>query len=219
MLCRISENPEARKNQAGQLTLDIVDGLSKASHVLAGDTSNRNAAVLGSVDRVLQLSVKVRIERIRATNLLSQLGHLLSSQTGVCEHANLRCDVAPVVLAAELLEVLLEGSTHGDDAVSHALDLTEPLLVEGRVVQNLRGNAGAVNGRVGVQGSDKDLDLGVDTLLLLGRLTDDGEGTDTLAVKTLPLSAINQSINHSVSAGIVPCSWRTIGQGRGGDPP
>lgn len=63
MLCRISENPEARKNQAGHLTLDLVDGLSKASHVLAGDTSNRDAAILGGVDRVLQLSVKIRVER------------------------------------------------------------------------------------------------------------------------------------------------------------
>jgi DNA repair protein RadC len=42
--------------------------------------------------------------------------------------------VAPVVLAAELLEVLLEKGTHGNDAVSHALDLTKPLLVERRVV-------------------------------------------------------------------------------------
>jgi hypothetical protein len=120
------------------------------------------------------------------TNLLGKLSHLLGGQAGVGEHANLGCDVAPVVLAAELLEVLLEESTHGDDAVSHALDLTEPLLVESRIVQDFRSDAGTVNGRVGVQWTDKDLDLGVDTLLLLGRLADDGESTDTLAVKTLP---------------------------------
>ena len=120
------------------------------------------------------------------TYLLGQNIHLLGLQSSVCEHTNLGCDVAPVVLAAELLEVLLEESAHGDDAVGHALDLTEPLLVEGRIVQDLRSDAGTVNGRVGVQWADQDLDLGVDALLLLGRLADNGEGTDTLAVKTLP---------------------------------
>jgi hypothetical protein len=88
------------------------------------------------------------------------------------------------VLAAELLEVLLEKGTHGDDAVSHALDLTKPLLVERRVVQDLRRNAGTVNWRVRVKWADKNLDLRVNTLLLLGRLADDGEGTNTLAVET-----------------------------------
>ncbi len=122
------------------------------------------------------------------THVLGQLGHLLGSQSSVGEHANLRCDVAPVVLAAKLLEVLLEESTHGDDAVGHALDLTEPLLVERRVVQDLRGNAGAMDRRVRVQWADKDLDLRVDALLLLGRLADDGEGTNTLSVETLAWS-------------------------------
>jgi hypothetical protein len=93
--------------------------------------------------------------------------------------------VVPVVLAADLLEVLLEGSTHGDDAVGHSLDLSKPLLVELGGVQNLRGDASSVNGRVRVHGTDQDLDLGVDTLLLLWRLSKDRERTNTLAVKTL----------------------------------
>jgi hypothetical protein len=118
------------------------------------------------------------------TYLLCQLVHLLGCQTSVGEHADLRGDVAPVVLAAELLEVLLEKGTHGDDAVSHALDLTEPLLVERSVVQNLRGDAGTVNWGVGVQWANEYLDLRVNTLLLVGRLADDREGTDTLAVET-----------------------------------
>lgn len=92
--------------------------------------------------------------------------------------------MAPVVLAAELLEVLLEEGTHGDDAVSHALDLTKPLLVQRSVVQNLRGNAGTVNWGVRVQWADEDLDLRVNALLLVGRLADDGESTNTLAVET-----------------------------------
>ena len=35
------------------LTSDLEDGLSKALHVAGGDTSDRDAAVLGGIDRVL----------------------------------------------------------------------------------------------------------------------------------------------------------------------
>jgi hypothetical protein len=91
------------------------------------------------------------------------------------------------VLGAELLEVVLEESTHGDDAVSHLLDLTEPLLVESRAVEDLGGDASTVDGGVGVQRSDENLELRVDTLLLIGIGADDGEGTNTLTVETLSI--------------------------------
>jgi hypothetical protein len=126
-------------------------------------------------------------EYISDTHLLGQRVHLLRRQTGVGEHADLRCDVAPIVLAAELLEVLLEQSAHGDDAVGHALDLTEPLLVQRGVVENLGRDAGTVDRGVRVQRAHEDLDLRVDALLLVRRLADNGEGTNTLAVQTLPL--------------------------------
>jgi hypothetical protein len=42
-----------------------------------------------------------------------------------------------------------------------------------------------VDGRVGVKRADQDLDLRVDTLLLVGVGTDDGEGANTLTVETL----------------------------------
>jgi hypothetical protein len=42
-----------------------------------------------------------------------------------------------------------------------------------------------VDGRVGVERADEDLDLGVDALGFFGGLGDDREGADTLAVKTL----------------------------------
>jgi hypothetical protein len=54
------------------------------------------------------------------------------------------------VAAAELLEIVLEKGAHRNDAVGHLLDLGQPLLVEGRGVQNLRGDTGAVDGRVRV---------------------------------------------------------------------
>lgn len=150
------------------LTLDLVDGLGQATNVVAGDTGDTDTAVLGGVHAVL----------------LGKGVHLSGLKTSVGEHANLAGDVAPVVLAAKLLKVLLEQSTHADDAVGHLLDLGEPLLVQGRVIQDLGGNAGTVDGRVGVQRADEDLDLRVDSLLLVGVLGDNGEGTDALTVET-----------------------------------
>jgi hypothetical protein len=46
------------------LTLDLVDGFSKTSDVLAGDSGNRDTAVLGSVYRVLLRSVKTHKEDV-----------------------------------------------------------------------------------------------------------------------------------------------------------
>lgn len=136
------------------------------------------------------------------TYLLSKGIHLLGLEASVGEHADLatvsvicvtmnQCsksylasDVRPVVLAAELLEVGAEERAHLDDAVSHALDLTEPLLVESRVVHDGGGDTGTVDGRVRVEGTNEDLDLGLDALLLLGVLADEGESTNALAVET-----------------------------------
>lgn len=177
------------------LTLDLEDGLSKTADVLAGDASNADAAVLGGVDGVL----------------LGKLGHLLGGQAGVGEHADLAGDVAPVVLAAKLLEVVLEQGAHLDDAVGHALDLTQPLLVERRVVEDGAGDAGAVHRRVGVERTDEDLDLRVDALGLFGGFGDDGEGTDTLAVETLEIVLVLARI-------IEVCrlrSYHVLGEGLG----
>lgn len=121
----------------------------------------------------------------RPSYLFGKRVHLLRLQAGVGEHANLGSDVAPVVLASKLLKILLEESTHGDDTVSHALDLAEPLLVEGWVIEDLGGDAGAVDRRVRVERADEDLDLRIDALLLLGRFADNREGTDTLTVEAL----------------------------------
>lgn len=89
------------------------------------------------------------------------------------------------MLRAKLLKVLLEESTHGDDTVSHLLDFAKPLLVEGRAVEDLGSDASTVDGRVGVQRSDEDLELRIDALLLVGIGTDHGESTNTLTIKTL----------------------------------
>ena len=117
--------------------------------------------------------------------------------------------MGPVVLAAELLQVLAEESAHLDDAVGHALDLTEPLLVQGGVVHDGGGDAGTVDGRVGVEGTDENLDLRLDALLLLGGLADEGEGTDTLTVETLDY-ALDYFLLQFLLLNL-PCSWRNSG--------
>lgn len=152
------------------LTGDLEDGLGETSDVAGGDTGDTDSAVLGSVYAVL----------------LGQLVHLLRLETGECEHADLAGDVAPVLLAAKLLEVLLEQSAHGDDAVGHALDLAQPLLVQGGVVEDGRCDTSAVDRGVRVERTDENLDLRVDTLLLLDVGADNGESTNTLSVETLP---------------------------------
>lgn len=109
---------------------------------------------------------------------------MLRRQARVREHANLVRDVAPIMLGPQILEVLLQQRAHGDDAVCHALDLAQPLLVQLRVVQDLGRDARTVDGRVRVQRSDKNLDLRVHTLGLFLICADDGEGTHALAIKT-----------------------------------
>jgi len=52
------------------------------------------------------------------------------------------------VLAAQVFEVLLEKSSHLDDAICHTLDFSKPLLIELWTVQDLRSNASTVDRRV-----------------------------------------------------------------------
>lgn len=89
------------------------------------------------------------------------------------------------MLTPQSLEVLLKQSTHLDNPVRHALDFTQPLGVEGRVVHDSRGDAGTVDRRVGVEGTNEDLDLRLDAFLLFGIFADEGECTNTFTVETL----------------------------------
>jgi hypothetical protein len=90
----------------------------------------------------------------------------------------------PVVLASQVLKILLQERSHLDDTVGHALDLTQPLLVQFRVAKDLACDACTIDGRVGVKWADEDLDLRVDAFLLLGAVCHDAKGTNSLAVKT-----------------------------------
>lgn len=122
------------------------------------------------------------------------------------EHADLLLDVGPVAGGLTVDEALEERLAHVDDAVRHAcripsarapfnntsdaggssprtLDLAKPLPVEGLVPEDGADEARAVDGRVGVEGADDDLDLRVDALALVGVGAHDREGADALAVE------------------------------------
>lgn len=124
--------------------------------------------------------------------------------------------MTPVVLAAEVLQVLLQQSTHADDAVRHSFDFSEPLLVQVGVVQDLGRDPGAVNGRVRVERAHEDLDLRVHALLLLCRIADNRERSDTLPIE--PLSAISHVFVISGEEDAVPCSSRNSAQEQKYDP-
>lgn len=98
--------------------------------------------------------------------------------------AYLVSNVIPVMLASKLLEILLQKRSHLDDSIGHALNLAKPLLVQLGVLQDLAGNTGTVDGRIGVQRTDEDLDLGVEALLLFCAIRNNAEGTHSLTVET-----------------------------------
>ena len=161
---------------------------SKSLDIPRRNTRNGNSPILRSINRVL----------------LSQLIHLLRRKSSISEHANLAGDMAPVVLRSQSLEFLLQECAHGDDTVGHALDFAEPLLVQSLVVEDLGRDAGTVDGWVGVERADEDLDLGVDALGFGGVGGDDGEGAYTLSVETL--FAVSKIAHVTMTEWSVPCS-------------
>lgn len=93
--------------------------------------------------------------------------------------------MAPVVLATELLKILLQKRAHTDNPFRHALDLSQPLLVQSRIVQDLGSDAGPMDWRIRVQWPDEDLELRVYPLLFLDGLADDRESSHALPIQTL----------------------------------
>ena len=134
---------------------DGMNGLSQVVDIAGGDTSNRDAAILGEVDVVI----------------LDELVNLGGGETSVTEHSNLVSHVVPVLLAAKLFQTGTELLPHADDAVSHHLDLLIPLGAELRGGQHGGGKPGTVGRGVGVHGANNDLDLGVNTGGLISRVT------------------------------------------------
>jgi hypothetical protein len=116
------------------------------------------------------------------TDLFSKRFHLRRCEASVGKHANLRCDVAPVLFAAKFLKVLLKQCTHPDDAISHVLDLVKPLLAQGWIIENGGGDTRSMNRWIGVHGPYEDLELGLYLLLLLRRFANDRKRAAPFAV-------------------------------------
>ena len=155
---------------------NLMDRLGKALYVRGRDACNRYPAVFGCIYGVLIWpSVEFPHTCSTETNLLGELLHLLGVQASVGEHPNLdsqlctmttprkslylRSNMAPIMFAAESFEVFLQQRPHPNDAVCHFLDFSKPLLIQGRVVEDFRGNPSTVYGRVRIQWPDKDFDL------------------------------------------------------------
>lgn len=113
-----------------------------------------------------------------------QVDRLLGSQAREGEHANLLLDVSPIARRLSLNKAVVKLVPHLNDTVRHALDLSQPLGVERLVAEDGAGDPGAVNRRVRVERSNNDLELRIDSGLLLNRLGNDRKGTDSLAVET-----------------------------------
>lgn len=73
--------------------------------------------------------------------------NLFRLETRVAEHADLPLDVRPVSGGVVLvLQEVVQGFSHGDDSVSHALDFELPVLVELGGVEDLSRKTCAAGG-------------------------------------------------------------------------
>ena len=116
--------------------------------------------------------------------LLSERFGLSGSQAGETEHSDLALDVTP--LSGSVVgggQEIVEPTTHGDNPVGHELDLGLPLLVKVLVSEDGVGDAGAMEGRIGVHRPDDDLQLALYASLLLRIGGDEGESANPFAVE------------------------------------
>ena len=181
---------------------DVMQRGSEVAHVVVRNTGDGNAAILGQVDMVL----------------VHKLVDLLRRDTQEGKHADLVRNVLPVVLGAVLLvQQRLERTAHVVDAVSHALDLLEPLSVQLRVRKHELGNTGTVHGRVRVHGANGNLELAFHTfsLVFIGR--HEREQTAALTVQTHVLGeALAErdlvALFHEVAHGKCVAVWITTGE-------
>ena len=118
---------------------------------------------------------------------------------------NLRRDVAPIMLAAYFLEILLQKCSHRDNAIRHTLDLPKPLLVESLVIEDLASYTSAMDWWVGIKWPDENLELRIDTLFFFRRLADYGKRSNPLPIQTLHPLVNPEIATLHVN---IPCSWR-----------
>jgi len=116
-------------------------------------------------------------------SLLSKCIDLFGLQAGEGEHSDLGFNVFPLSWSLEFDELVVESFSHGNDSVGHSLDLYQPFVVELRGTKDGADKSGTVDGRVGVEWSNDNLELRVDSCLLIGIGTDKRDGSDSFAVQ------------------------------------
>ena len=87
-----------------------MESVGQIRHVRIVDTGDAHAAILGHVD----------------VELVLHAIDLSLSETTVGEHANLAGDVAPILGATSLLQVLNESLAHQVHAIGHTLHILLP---------------------------------------------------------------------------------------------
>jgi hypothetical protein len=88
-----------------------------------------------------------------------KLLHHVWEKSGIGEHTDLVHNVGPVMYATLLSEMIHELITHQNDAISHHLDVRAPLCEKLWVSEDGVYNPSAVEWRVAVDWTGKDLDL------------------------------------------------------------
>lgn len=119
--------------------------------------------------------------------LLPQRHHLLFSQSGEREHANLVCDMIPCSWSAFGLEARTQALTHLDDAAAHRAQILLPLGKELGIIQNDASDASTVSRGIGDLRPLQNGKLARDVLDRLhgvrSRSSDEVEGARTLTVE------------------------------------
>ena len=145
-----------------------VEALSDVVDVFGVKTSDGDTSIHSHVDSVL------------FTEFVDHLG----VKTSEGKHANLACDVSPVVLVSESGELLDKGSAHLGHTAGHVSQILMPHGGQFFVSKDDIDNAGTMNGRVGVDWSGNLLYAGKNDVLLRLATSNNGNATSALTIET-----------------------------------
>lgn len=113
---------------------------------------------------------------------------LLNSEAGEGEHTDLVDDMIPVTPGSNLLEVLLQQSSHFCYSVGNIDQLLEPLVSKANIVQDETSNSGTVGWWGRIVDSNNDLKLGEDSSGDSFVSSNEMECSGSLSVETHDLS-------------------------------
>jgi len=145
-----------------------VEALSDVVDVFGVETSDGDTSIHSHVDSVF------------FTEFVDHLG--VEASEG--EHANLACDVSPIVLVSECGKLLDKGSTHLSHTAGHVSQVLVPHGGQLFVSKDNINDTSTVDGRVGVDWSGNLLYAGKNDILLRLASGNNGDATSTLTIET-----------------------------------